>query len=318
MLSNSMIRKNNDVDYLVMEFFAGLGGFATAWPEVRVAAAVDIHQEAAQIYAANHPHPFWIREIESIALDELVSLKANLWWMSPPCQPYTFRGKRRDIDDPRARSLFQLISLIADCQPEYILLENVLGFAQSIAFELLTQQLGRCGYRWQALELCPTAMGWPNRRPRFYLVASRSAQVSPWRELPSYNLSTAEMVDWQGEACDAASDLHMDAATLATIEAGIDRWDGNNERATACFGSSYGRSLLNSGSYLQLPSGGYRRFSPREVASFLGFPQRFDLRPALRTRTLWKLLGNSLSLPAVRYVLSHLPNGPSPNLPWLV
>ena len=309
-----MFPKDNTVAFRAIEFFAGVGGFATAWPEATVSAAIDIHQEAAQVYAANNAHPFWIREIESIATEELVGLNANLWWMSPPCQPYTLRGNRRDVTDPRAQSLLRLIELIPECKPEYLLLENVLGFAKSIAFQRLSQQLDRCGYRWQTLELCPTTMGWPNKRPRFYFIASMSSEVVPWRELPQYSIHTNDLVDWQIDA-NVASELFMDEATIASIEAGIDRCDPRTDRPTACFGSSYGRSLLNSGSYLQLP-GGYRRFSPREVAKLLGFPPSFKFPESCRTRTLWKLLGNSLSLPAVRYVLSHLPLGPSSRLPW--
>ncbi len=314
---NSMFPKNNAVDFRAIEFFAGVGGFATAWPELNVAAAIDIHQVAAQVYAGNHPHSFWIREIESIAIEELLALKANLWWMSPPCQPYSLRGNQRDVADPRAQSLLRLIDLIADCKPEFLLLENVLGFTKSLAFERLIQQLGRCGYRWQTIELCPTQMGWPNKRPRFYMIASRGIAIHPWQELPVYSCRTIDLVDWQVEPQHVASELLMDASMIASIENGIDRCDPIQERPTACFGSSYGRSLLNSGSYLQLPDRGYRRFSPREVANLLGFPQSFTLPDTCRTRTLWKLLGNSLSLPAVRYVLSHLPCGPSSTLPGL-
>jgi site-specific DNA-cytosine methylase len=312
-----MFPKDNVVDFLAVEFFAGLGGFAAAWPEVRVAAAIDIHQEAAKIYAANHPHPFWIREIESIDAAELSALNANLWWMSPPCQPYTKRGNRRDVADPRAQSLLRLIDLISECRPEFVLLENVLGFAESMALQRLTQRLGECGYRWQSLELCPTAMGWPNKRSRFYLIASLGSEVVPWRKLPQYSVRMSNLVEWCIDASEVASELLMDEPTISSIEAGMDRSDPRTNRATACFGSSYGRSLLNAGSYLQMPAGGYRRFSPREVANLLGFPPSFKFPATCRTRTLWKVLGNSLSIPAIRYVLSHLPSGPAPKLPWL-
>lgn len=313
---NSVFRKSNNSAYRAIEFFAGVGGFATAWPEVDVAAAIDIHQIAATVYAANHPHPFWIREIESITTEEILGLEANLWWMSPPCQPYTFRGQRRDVADPRAQSLLRLIELIADCLPKFLVLENVLGFAYSIAFERLTQQVGRCGYRWQTLELCPTQMGWPNKRPRFYLLANRDGAVTPWRAVPTYSYRTADLVDRLLSAQEVEPEILMSESIIAAIEDGIDRCDPNNERATACFAASYGRSLLNSGSYLQLGEGCYRRFSPREVANLLGFPPDFILPSNLPVRTLWKLFGNSLSLPAVRYLLSHLPDGPSPKLPW--
>ena len=308
--------KINAKEIRALEFFAGVGGFATAWPEVDVAAAIDIHQGAAEVYTTNSSHPFWIREIESISAEELLGLHANLWWMSPPCQPYTLRGLRRDINDPRARSLLRLIDLMGACTPEFVVMENVLGFSQSIAHALLTKRLETCGYRWQSIELCPTQMNWPNKRPRFYLMASRGADLIPWRDLPAYSCRTADLLDGELEMQVVAPELLMNAATIAEIEEAIDRCDRNSERATACFASSYGRSLLNSGSYLQLGAGRYRRFSPREVANLLGFPPHFILPLNLRTRELWKLLGNGLSLPAVRYVLSHLPGGPLARLPW--
>ncbi len=311
-----MFPKDNAVDFRAVEFFAGLGGFVTAWPEVDIAAAIDIHQGAAEIYSANCSHPYWVREIESITVEDLLALRANLWWMSPPCQPYTQRGQQRDVADSRARSLLRLIDLIAECEPKYLLLENVRGFSKSSALAQLTKQLDRCAYRWQSIELCPTQMNWPNKRPRYYLMACRGAELLPWREVPLYSCRTADLVNRQADAQDIAPELLLDASTVAAIEEGIDRCDPNCDRATACFASSYGRSLLNSGSYLQLKTGGYRRFSPREVANLLGFPQDFKLPSTIRTRALWKLLGNSLSLPAVRYVLSHLHGGPSPKLPW--
>ena len=311
-----MFPKNNSVDFRAIEFFAGVGGFAAAWPEVVVEVAIDIHQGAAEVYAANNSHPFWTREIETIAKKELLAIHANLWWMSPPCQPYTLRGRQRDVADPRAQSFLRIVDLIAACEPEFLLLENVCGFSKSQALERIIQQLDRCSYRWQSTELCPTQLGWPNRRPRFYLMASRSAEVARWRDLPVYSCKTADFVDWKADVQEAAPELLMDESTIAGIEEGIDRCDPNSDRATACFASSYGRSLLNSGSYLQLRAGRYRRFSPREVANLLGFPQDFCLPVVSPPRPLWKLLGNSLSIPAVRYVLSHLPGGPSAKLPW--
>ena len=312
-----MFPKNDKAEYRAIEFFAGVGGFATAWPEVDVAAAIDIHQAAATVYAANHSNPFWIREIASIATEEILALQANLWWLSPPCQPYTLRGQQRDVADRRAQSLLRLIDLIEDCFPKFLVLENVQGFALSSALKRLTQQLDRCGYCWQTLELCPTQMGWPNKRPRFYLIATRDAEIRPWQDVPAYSYRTADLVAWKLDAQEVESEILMSESIIAGIEEGIDRCDPNSERPTACFASSYGRSLLNSGSYLHVKAGYYRRFSPREVASLLGFPQDFNLCSAfLKTRTLWKLLGNSLSLPVVRYILSHLPDGPSPRLPW--
>jgi len=305
-------------DLRAIEFFAGLGGFSAAWPEVTVAAAFDIHQVAASVYAANFKHPFRVREIESIASSEIQALNANLWWLSPPCQPYTARGNQADIADPRARSLLHLIELISECLPEFIVLENVLGFAESVALKRLLDQLNRCHYHSQTLQLCPTQMGWPNKRPRFYLIAGRNRGIAPWRELPQYTCRVVDFLEPAAALQPIAPELQVDASTVSNKESALDRCDPDSDpdRPTACFASSYGRALFNSGSYLTLPSGGYRRFAPREVANLLGFPPTFRWPAETPTRVLWKLLGNSLSLPAIRYLLSHLPNGPDARLPF--
>lgn len=59
--------------------------------------------------------------------------KADLWTMSPPCQPFTRTGNQQHSDDPRSRSFLFLTGLLAkmECPPRYILLENVKGFDES-------------------------------------------------------------------------------------------------------------------------------------------------------------------------------------------
>jgi DNA (cytosine-5)-methyltransferase 1 len=287
-----------------IEFFAGIGGFATAWPKGNIVAAFDINQRAAEVYQANHPHPYKIREIETISLDELTQLAGNFWWMSPPCQPYTTRGKQRDIEDHRSRSLLRLIELIPHCVPDCIVLENVVGFVGSKAQLLLIEQLSRCGYRVQDVQLCPTELHWPNRRKRYYLIASMRHHPHPWKPKPVNQIALHEILEKQIK--DDTNELLIAHDAFAKIVGGTDRVSPESSKPTACFASSYGRSLVRSGSYLEQRDGSYRRFTPREVASLMGYPPTFKLPGHLGNRELWKLLGNSLSIPAVKYVLSHL------------
>jgi len=91
----------------------------------------------------------------------------------------------------------------------------------------------------------------------------------------------------------------------------MDRVSATNESAaTACFAASYGKAIVRSGSYLETEKG-HRRFSPREVARLLGFRDDFRLPDTLSFQRQWHLLGNSLSLPAVRHVLNGLFNDQS-------
>jgi site-specific DNA-cytosine methylase len=295
----------------VVEFFAGIGGLACAWPEAEIRAAIDINQKAALAYRRNLKHRFLIREIESLADSELQQFDASFWWLSPPCQPFSRRGQRKDIEDARTRALLRLIDAIASIRPTAIGLENVIGFADSQAAERLLDRLDACGYQVMVRELCPSQMQWPNRRPRYYLLASLE-RLPAWQPLPTYQLELSQLVE-DSHSLDDHPQIWLPAQQFERFAAAIDRIDSLQVGAiSACFASSYGKTLLQAGSYLR--SGDrYRRFTPREVARLLGFPETYCLQ-GLGYRTLWKLLGNSLSLPAVRYVLSHLPGGPTPVL----
>ena len=160
----------------VLELFCGIGGCAAALGQrAQVVAAVDINRTALGVYAHDFPHTTVTRTIESIPCSDYRSWEADLWWLSPPCQPYTRRGHQRDLADPRAAGLLSVIDRIGQLLPPYVALENVPPFPASQACVRLRQTLARCGYRQQDLVLCPTELGIPNRRRRYYLVAGRSA-----------------------------------------------------------------------------------------------------------------------------------------------
>lgn len=318
----------------VLELFAGIGGLRAAWSEAHVVAAFDIDRHAREVYlqsqmqshAESDPAAAWadyhIREIQSLTAEELSELNADLWWMSPPCQPYTTRGKQLDIDDARAASLLHLIGVLERCRPRCLCLENVAGFKVSRARHRLETELRRLGYAVGALEICPSEMGWPNRRPRFYLLATLE-ELRPPLPLPRYQKRLTDFVS--RDPVPESSPLWLSVAEAEKYRVGLDRVSleptsassqhPSNSSMTACFASSYGKAILRAGSYLQVGDR-LRRFSPAEVAGLLGFADSGQWQE-LPLRRAWKLLGNSLSIPAVRYVVAHLPGGPAPALPWL-
>ncbi|HET9769223.1 MAG TPA: DNA cytosine methyltransferase, partial [Thermoanaerobaculia bacterium] len=74
----------------------------------------------------------------------------------------------------------------------------------------------------------------------------------------------------------------------------------------ATFTAAYGRSPVRAGSYLRR-DGLLRHFSPVEILRLLGFPPSYRLPPDLPRSNAWRLVGNSLSVPAVREVLTAVP-----------
>lgn len=223
---------------------------------------------------------------------------ADLWWLSPPCQPFTTRGRRRDLDDPRTRGFAAVLDRLAVSGPRYFAMENVPGFEGSRAHGRLRDVLDATGYSMRETLLCPTSLGLPNRRRRFYLVAAREALLE-WPAPSGPRVALRDVIDPSPDPalwCDAHFARRYSHA-LHVVHA------DDVEATTACFTAAYGRSPVRSGSYLATPTG-LRRFSPREILRLLDFPVGYRLPDDLPPRVAWPLAGNSVSVRALRWVLS--------------
>jgi len=284
-----------------LELYAGIGGFAEAWSGPAV--AVEQSPVAARVHAQNHGHPVWRDNLERVRLERLAAAEADLWWLSPPCQPYTGRGQRRDLADPRARSLVHLLELLRSAQPRFVALENVPGFVGSQAQAALLEALA--GYQVQERLLCPTELGVPMRRRRYYLVAARDGDlVTPAAAAPP----PRRLADHARPHLDADPALRLPEDFEARFEGAVGVLDPADPGAVAhCFTASYGRSPTRSGAYLRRADGGARRFAPEEIAGLMGFSGRFAFPEEVPLDKRWSLLGNCLSVDAVRAVLTALP-----------
>ena len=282
----------------VLELFAGIGGCAAALHPRDEVLAVEQSPVAQRVYEARHgrrPAP-WNLALTPAA--RWAAWGAELWWMSPPCQPYT-----------------------TGARPAFVALENVPGFVTSRARGALQDAL--TGYEVQEHLLCPTDLGVPMRRLRYYLVAARGGGLGEGARDVAGALARAQ-ARLRGEVVptpalarplasylDRARDLDPDLRVPDEIEA---RYPGaltalspeDPAAVATCFTAAYGRSWVRSGAYLRTQAG-LRLFAPEEVARLMGFGPG-PLFPAEVPRAKrWALIGNSLSVDAVRAVLSRVP-----------
>lgn len=286
-----------------IELFCGIGGFAAAVGDrFEIVAAVDINRTALDVYQHNFDHPVVAASVESIPFSRLQDWDADLWWLSPPCQPFTRRGRQLDTDDLRSAGFLGLLDRITRILPAHIVMENVPGFVESQAHLRLRELLETLGYHVQEQLLCPAHLGIPNRRQRFYLIGSQEALTSPTNDTASLRPLSRFLDNKPTE------DLWVEPNLATRYPYALNIVDADDREAiAACFTAAYGRSPVRSGSYLTTDRG-LRRFSPAEILRFLGFPEDYSLPEHLPKKVAWRLLGNSVSLPAVRYVLSAIPS----------
>ena len=294
----------------IVDLFCGIGGVAEAARQIvvptggyppRVFAAVDIDSQIADVYEANHGVRPRCHALESIR--EVPP--ADLLWLSPPCQPYTSRGRQRAEADPRSASLANVIRCIERAPPPMLVLENVVGFRGSVHHRELAAMLQRGGYAIDDHVICPTRWGVPMRRERYYLRASRRHDVLKPLRSESPPRPLAEYLD--GDA-DEDTDLWVASATVRRFGEAMRIVDASRRRAIAsCFTSAYGKSPVRAGSYLSIPRASrVRRFSPAEIAALMGFRDDFWWGDATTPRDQYRWLGNSLAVPVVRALLESM------------
>lgn len=288
-----------------LELFSGIGAFAEAARKmnIEVVAAFDQDPRANLTYALNHglqPSP---RNLDTITAKELPP--ADLWWMSPPCQPFSVRGNQKGLNDPRSRSFVNLMGHLKEHRPRVFMLENVSGFMDSDAHDLAKKTLQELGYESHVLEHSPTDFGVPMRRPRLYLVATANGVTFEHAEV-----KTTSSVALQDFVRDSFSDdlivtqreFEKYAPSLHIVRPG-DR----NAYAT-CFTSGYWKSFKSSGTFIELGKMKIRRFSPEEIIELMGFSANFTFPDQLTLQAKLQLAGNTVDVRSIEYMLNGLSN----------
>lgn len=162
-----------------IEFFSGIGGLHYACKRsgsIKVIAAFDVNTIANAVYEHNFKIKPNIKSIDSLTPAIIDAYSAQVWLLSPPCQPFTQGGKRLDDQDMRSRGLLNLINLLklVKLKPEFIFLENVVNFEVSVCRKLLISTLQDLGYAIKEYLVSPLQFGIPNDRKRYYLAAKSS------------------------------------------------------------------------------------------------------------------------------------------------
>jgi DNA (cytosine-5)-methyltransferase 1 len=93
-----------------------------------------------------------------------------------PCQDLSSVGRKVGIDGARSSLVGEVFRLLRRSDVPWVVLENVpflMSLASGAALAVITETLTELGYRWAYRVVDTNAFGLPQRRNRWYLVASR-------------------------------------------------------------------------------------------------------------------------------------------------
>lgn len=268
-------------------------------------------------------------------------MNVNAILMSPPCQPFTRVGKKKDVDDARSNALVHICSILPELTTiDYILMENVKGFETSQARDLYIEALKRSGFEYQEFLLSPTEIGVPNTRYRYYCLARRKPfsfrTDSILERLPNgvYEFecpsvsSLLPSVDDDNNEYLLSNDLLSKRAWLLDIT-------HSNSTNTRCFTKAYTHYAEGTGSIhcpvtrkqlddvfaeikndalsseeklAKLKTLKLRYFTPAEVAKLMSFPDTFTFPQETTNKQRYRVLGNSINVAVVAKLIEILCN----------
>lgn len=135
-----------------------------------------------------------------------------------PCQSFSVQGARQGLADARGQLSLRFCDIVAHCQPEWVLWENVphaLRVESGRAFAAITGRLSQLGYHlaWRVLDA--RYFGVAQRRRRLFLVGNRrstrrAAEALFEREAaPPHDRAAGEMAHWMEKQSTAPSSVEM-------------------------------------------------------------------------------------------------------------
>ena len=298
-----------------IEFFSGVGAWQIAMPNVDFT-AFEINLIANKVYLDNHEKKPIVKNLASIKSKDVPD--ATIWCLSPPCQPFTSQKSKKmtntlsnDLtNDPRNDALSNIISLVPLKRPKVILLENVANFQSSELCLRLKTTLTKCDYNFKEIVLCPTELGIPNSRKRYFLVAIVKTDIEILAPIP---VPIVPLSHYINEDCDNEFYLSKDIINKYFMVSDIRQ---STDTSSNCFTKNYHTYIEGTGSLLQtkslnsIPSIdnkhnlGLRRFTPKEISSIFGFPDDFIWNISVKNQ--YKLIGNSINIHCIQHIVSQI------------
>lgn len=168
--------------FIGVEVFVGAGGMSLGAKmsgiEVQLAIEKDIH--SAKTYAYNHPGTrVVVADIADVKRIDISKIgKKTVLFGGPPCQGFSTSNQRTRNSNNKNNWLFkEFIRIVKIWMPDWVVFENVKGIVETEggAFkDKILYDLNKLGYTTSSGLLCAADFGVPQKRNRFFIIASRN------------------------------------------------------------------------------------------------------------------------------------------------
>ncbi|CAE7573306.1 dsaVM, partial [Symbiodinium sp. CCMP2592] len=313
------------VNFTFAELFAGIGGFRLGLESLggNCVFACEIEPHTRDMYLHNFGNvpavAGDIQEVHASAIPPHDILVAGF-----PCQPFSALGTQPAFDDDRGLLFREIVRVLEASQPKFFLLENVPGLLRcddGRVLETIREELSQAGYDVLVETVNAKALT-AQARKRVFIIGFRTesqlAHEFQLPHIPDLCLRAEDILETEDEVMRSGllEDYTLTDEQFERLK-GSAKWARRGgmsstlawgDKVCATLVGHYGKTLRKGNSQLVPRQAPFkpRRFTPRECARLMGFPNSFKLTepeegqsPGMWYRALYKMFGNSVSPPVV-------------------
>jgi len=169
-----------------VDLFCGAGGLSKGFEMAGLEGicGLDWFDEACQTYNRNFDHPFINGDIKSpenkkkfydTVKKQLNGRKLNIVAGGFPCQGFSMAGNRI-VDDPRNSLYKELIEIVKELQPDFVICENVKGLRtmlNGLVEKKIIADFNAIGYDMNVTTLCAANYYTPQKRERVIFIGNK-------------------------------------------------------------------------------------------------------------------------------------------------
>lgn len=305
--------------YKVASLFAGIGGIDLAFKQAgfKISWANDNDSKACDTYRCNFRNEIICEDIKKLSYSKLEAV--DIITAGFPCQPFSIAGERKGFEDDRGILFFDLMNLVKYLKPRVLFLENVKNIKSCCSgeiFELIMKCIKALGYKvkYQVMNSYKYS-DIPQNRERIYMVCflhDDDYHRFTFPEKADVLMPFQELID--AEVADDKYYYH-DKPFSKLLKEGIKnhntfyQWRRSYIRENKCGLCPTLTASMGTGGHnvpIVVDNKGIRKITPRECARLQGFDDSFIFPIHLSDSSLYKQLGNSVTVPVVRAIANQI------------
>jgi DNA (cytosine-5)-methyltransferase 1 len=282
----------------VVGLFAGIGGFEVGLSQAghRATMLVENALPAAHVLRSRFPD---VKLEGDINLLRSLPPDTDLVVAGFPCQDLSSVGRKQGIEASKSSLVGEVFRLLETADVPWIVLENVpflLHLDRGRALSLVTSELQRLGYAWAYRIVDTSAFGLPQRRNRWFMVASKAGD--PRSVLLADDVTVDAGQQAPGRTGKEACGFYWTEGKRAL------GWAVDGVPPIKC-GSSVG---VASPPAIWLPDGRFVTPDIRDAERLQGFAVDWTEPAATVARSgqRWRLVGNAVSVPVAKWLGERL------------